>query len=49
VAELSYANAIRHQIADFAARRRLPAIYGGLTYVETGAAETDSHLTLWYD
>jgi ABC-type uncharacterized transport system substrate-binding protein len=36
VREASF-TAIRHQIADFAARRRLPAIYGGLVYVETGA------------
>jgi ABC-type uncharacterized transport system substrate-binding protein len=36
VREASF-TAIRHQIADFAARRRLPAIYGGLVYVEAGA------------
>jgi putative tryptophan/tyrosine transport system substrate-binding protein len=36
VREASFA-AIRHQIADFAARRRLPAIYGGLVYVDAGA------------
>ena len=36
VREASF-TAIRHQIADFAARHRLPAIYGGLVFVETGA------------
>jgi ABC-type uncharacterized transport system substrate-binding protein len=36
VREASFA-AIRQQIADFAARHRLPAIYGGLVFVETGA------------
>jgi ABC-type uncharacterized transport system substrate-binding protein len=36
VREASF-TAIRYQIADFAARRRLPAIYGGLVYVEAGA------------
>ena len=36
VREASF-TAIRHQIADFAARRRLPAIYGGLVFVEAGA------------
>jgi putative tryptophan/tyrosine transport system substrate-binding protein len=28
---------LRHQITDFAARGRLPAIYGGRLFVETGA------------
>ena len=36
VREASF-TAIQQQIADFAARHRLPAIYGGLVYVETGA------------
>jgi len=29
--------AMRHQITDFAARHRLPAIYGGISFVEAGA------------
>ena len=29
--------ALRYQITDFAARQRLPAIYGGITFVEAGA------------
>ena len=28
---------LRHHITDFAARRRLPAIYGGRLFIETGA------------